>query len=106
MRGRRSLKIPLTLLSLNLWHAQTGGHITKSTVSDFLCDQDRGFSREPCLSFKRSEKCIYKSSDAIYLQESLTKVIVEANSVDPDQQQSILCLHCLKRRLLKHFSSR
>ena len=40
-----------------------------------------------------------KSSDAIYL---LT-VIVETNSVDPDQQQSILCLHCLIHRLLKTF---
>ena len=29
----------------------------------------------------------------------LTNVIVEANSVDPDQQQSILSLHCLTQRL-------
>ena len=36
-----------------------------------------------------------KSSDVIYLLTLLTNVIVEVNSVDPDQQQSILYLHCL-----------
>ena len=38
-----------------------------------------------------------KSFDAIYLCTLLTNVIVEPNSVDPDQQQFILCLHCLSR---------
>ena len=45
------------------------------------------------------QKCIYKSSDATYLPTLLTYVIVVANSVDPDQQQSILCLRCLTQRL-------
>ena len=52
-------------------------------------------------------KCyMLKSSDALYLLTLLTNVIVEANSVGPDQQQSILCLHCLTQRLLKQFSRR
>ena len=52
-------------------------------------------------------KChMLKSSDAINLLILLTNVIVEANSVDPDQQQFILCLHCLTQRFLKHFSRR
>ena len=29
-----------------------------------------------------------------------SNVIVEANSFDPDQKESILCLHCLTQRLL------
>ena len=45
-----------------------------------------------------------KSSDALYLLTLLTNAFVEANNVDPDQQQSILCLHRLTQRLLKHFS--
>ena len=41
-----------------------------------------------------------KSSDALYLLTLLTNAIVEADSVDPDQQQYILCIHCLTQRLL------
>ena len=56
-------------------------------------------------AIKMHLKChMLKSSDAIYLLSLLTNVIVDANSVDLDQQQSILCLHCLTQRLLKHFS--
>ena len=44
-------------------------------------------------------------SDAIYLLALLTNVIVEANNVDPDQQQYILCLNAFTQRLFKHFSS-
>ena len=68
-------------------------------MSDFICDPDKRFSRKPCLPFKRYQKCIYKSSGAIYLLALLTNVIVEANSVGPDQQQSILGLHCFTQRL-------
>ena len=40
-------------------------------------------------------KChVLKSSDDLYLLTLLTNAIVEANSVGPDQQQSILYLHC------------
>ena len=64
------------------------------------------FSSEQCLplnAIKMHLKChILKSSDALYLLTLLTYsfilfiyTIVEANRVDPDQQQSILCLHCL-----------
>ena len=31
----------------------------------------------------------------LYLLTLLTNAIIDANSVNPDQQQSILCLHCL-----------
>ena len=41
-----------------------------------------------------------KSSDALYLLTLLTNAIVEADSVDPDQQQYILCIHCLTQGLL------
>ena len=47
-----------------------------------------------------------ESSDAIYLLALLTDLIVEAISVGPDQQQSILGLHCLTQRLSKYFSCR
>ena len=40
---KAELKILIHLYSLNLGHALTGGHITKSMVSDFICDPDRGF---------------------------------------------------------------
>ena len=40
-----------------------------------------------------------KSSKTFYLLTLLTNAIVEANSDDPDQQQCILCLHCLTKRL-------
>ena len=46
-----------------------------------------------------------KSSETVYMLISLTIVIVEANSVDQYQKQSItqcMCLHCLTQRLLKH----
>ena len=36
----------------------------------------------------------------------MTNAIVEANDVDPDQQQSLLRLHRLTQRLLKHFNRR
>ena len=50
----------------------------------------------PLNAIKMHLKChMLKSSDALYLLTLLTNAIVEANSVDPDQQQSILCLHCL-----------
>ena len=59
----------------------------------------------PLNAIKMHLKChMLKSFDAIYLLSLLTNVIVDANSVDPDQQQFILCLHCLTQRLLKHFS--
>ena len=71
-------------------------------MSDFICDQDSscftsGFqvnNVNPLNAIKMHLKC-HKSSDALYLLTLLTNAIVEANSVDPDQQQSILCLHCL-----------
>ena len=44
-------------------------------------------------------------ADAIYLLALLTNVIVEASSVGPDQQQSILGLHCLTQMLLKHLAA-
>ena len=47
-----------------------------------------------------------KSSDVLYLLTFLTIAIVEANSVDPDQQQYILSLHCSTQKLLNHFSRR
>ena len=51
-------------------------------------------------------KChMLKSSDAKYLLASLAYAIVEANSVDQYQQQSILCLLCLTQRLLKQFKN-
>ena len=57
-------------------------------------------------AIKMHLKCqILKSSDAIYLLTLLTNVIIDASHVDQDQQQSILYLHCLIQRLLKHFSS-
>ena len=59
----------------------------------------------PLNAIKMHKQChMLKSSDAINLLILLSNVIVEANSVDPDQQQSILCIHCLTQRLLKHFS--
>ena len=73
-------------MCLNIGH--TTEDFNKSTVSDFICDKDScnvnpGFKRYQNAS---TVKChMIKSSDAIYL---LT-VIVETNSVDPDQQQSI-----------------
>ena len=36
----------------------------------------------------------------------LANVSVEANGVDPEQEQSDLGLHCLTKRLLKHFNRR
>ena len=48
-------------------------------------------------------KCILNaicSSDVLYLLTLLTYAIVDANSVDPDQQQSILCLQNLTSRIL------
>ena len=61
----------------------------------------------PLNAIKMHLKChMLKSSDAIYLLTLLTNVIVEANSVDQEQQQSILYLHCLTQMLLKHFSRR
>ena len=48
----------------------------------------------PLNAIKMHLEC-HKSSDALYLLTLLTNAIVETNSVDPDQQQSILCLHCL-----------
>ena len=58
-------------------------------------------------AFKMHLKChMLKSSDVLYLLTFLTNVIVEANSVDPDQQQYILSLNCLTQKLLKHFSKR
>ena len=68
------------------------------------------FSSEQCCplnAIKIHLKChMLKSFDAIYLPTTSTNVIVEANNVDKDQQQSIMCLHCLTQRLLKHFSRR
>ena len=51
-------------------------------------------------------KChMLKFPYALYLLTLLNNnIIVKANSFDPDQQQSILCLHCVTHRLLKHFS--
>ena len=50
-------------------------------------------------TIKMDLKC-HKSSDALYLLTLLTNSIVEANRVYPDQQQSIMCLHCLTNRIL------
>ena len=47
-----------------------------------------------------------ESSDALYLLTLLTNANVEANNVDQDQKQSIMCFHCLTQRLLKHFNRR
>ena len=62
----------------------------------------------PLNSIKMLIKChMLKSPDALYLLTLLNNTaIVKANNVDPDQQQSILCLHCVTHRLLKHFSIR
>ena len=50
----------------------------------------------PLNAIKMHQKChMLRSSDAFILLTLLTNAIVEANSVDPDQQQSILCLRCL-----------
>ena len=48
----------------------------------------------PLKAIKMQLNChMIKSTDALYLLTLLTNTaIVEANSVDPDQQQSILCL--------------
>ena len=40
----------------------------------------------------------------VHLLTLLTNVSVEANSVDPDQGQPDLSLHCLTKRLLELFS--
>ena len=48
----------------------------------------------PFNTIKMHLKC-HKSSNAFYLLTLLTNTTVETNSVDPDQQQSILCLHYL-----------
>ena len=57
----------------------------------------------PLNAIKMHLKCHkLKFSDDLYLLTS-TNAILEANSVDPDQQQFIMCLHCLTQRLLKHF---
>ena len=51
-------------------------------------------------------KChMLKSPDALYLLTLLNNTaLVEANSVDPDQQQSILCFHYVTQMFLKYFS--
>ena len=71
----------------------------------------RGFqvnNINPFKAIKIQLNChMIKSTDALYLLTLLTNTaIVEANSVDPDQQQSVLCLHCVTQRLLKHISRR
>ena len=50
----------------------------------------------PLNAIKMHLKChLLESSDALYLLTLLTNATVEANNVDPDQQQSIICPHCL-----------
>ena len=85
-------------MSLNLGHALTGGNISKSTVSDFICDPDTCFIRgfqvnnvDPLNAIKMHLKChILKSSDAICLLTSSTNV--EANSVDPKKKTKQMVL--------------
>ena len=97
---------------LNLGRALTGDIISKSTVSDFICDPDACFIRGFQVNNIGTLNAIkihlnwhmLKSPDAIYLLTLSTNV--EANNDDPDQQQSILYLHCLTKRLLKNFSRR
>ena len=60
----------------------------------------------PLNAIKMHLNVMLKSSDAIHLLTLLTNLIVEANHVDQDQQQPILCIHCLTQRLLKQFSGR
>ena len=45
-----------------------------------------------------------KSPDALYLLALLTYAIVDANSVDPNQQQSSL-FHCLTQRFFLNISA-
>ena len=99
-------------MSLNLDCALTGKRFSKNTVSDIIRDPDTCFIRgfqvnnvSPLNAIKMYLKChMLKSSDDLYVLTLLTNVIVYAKSVDLVQQQSILCLHCLTQRLLKHFS--
>ena len=83
----------------NLNCALTGGHISKSTMSDFICDQDFScFIRcfqvnnvNPLSAIKTHLSFhMLKSSDALYLLTLSANANVEANSVGPDKQQSIL----------------
>ena len=88
-------------MSLNVGHALTDVEhmLTEAILLRARCrilfESQTEVFKEPCLPFKRYQKCIYKSSHAMYLLAFLTNVIVETNSVGPDQQQSILGLHCL-----------
>ena len=55
----------------------------------------------PLNTIKMHTKChMLKSSDTIYLLTLLANVIVDANHVDQDQQQPILCFHCLTQMFL------
>ena len=68
---------------------------------DFICDPHTGFQGShvnPLNAIKNLSTSKY--SCAVYLLALLINVIVEANSVYPDQQQSNLCLHCLTQRPL------
>ena len=57
---KAELKILIHLYSLHLGHALTGGHIAKSTMSDFICVPDRGFQgnhAHPLSAIKMHLKC-------------------------------------------------
>ena len=81
-------------MSLNIGHALTGYSFCYRRVSDLMYDPDRGF-QENHVKPLNTIKMHPMFADAIYLLALLTNLIVEASMVDPDQQQSILCLHCL-----------
>ena len=66
-------------MSLDVDRALTGGNITKSTVSDFICDPDT------CLTLN----ILQIFADIIDMN------VYSAYSVDPSQEQKRLGQHCL-----------
>ena len=75
-------------MSLNLDRALTGKRISKSTVSDIICDPDICFILNNVSPNSASKTHPLKPSAEKYLLTTLTYECVEANSVDPDQEQS------------------
>ena len=75
-------------MSLNLDCALTEERVSKSAVSDIICDPDTCFILNNVNPYSASKNASTQAFWCRYLHTLLTDECVEANSVHPDQEQS------------------